>query len=43
MIRNFLLLLALIGTALAERPPNVVVILMDDMGYADIGPFGAEG
>lgn len=22
--------------------PNVVVIFMDDMGYADIGPFGAE-
>ncbi len=43
MIRNFLLLLTLIGTALAERPPNVVVILMDDMGYADIGPFGTEG
>ena len=24
------------------RPPNVVVIFMDDMGYADIGAFGAE-
>ena len=24
-----------------EGPPNVVVIFMDDMGYADIGPFGA--
>lgn len=23
-------------------PPNVVVIFMDDMGYADIAPFGAE-
>ncbi len=23
--------------------PNVVVIFIDDMGYADIGPFGAEG
>ncbi|MEM7784050.1 MAG: sulfatase [Planctomycetota bacterium] len=22
--------------------PNVVVIFMDDMGYADIGPFGAD-
>nr|WP_246146874.1 sulfatase [Rubripirellula lacrimiformis] len=22
-------------------PPNVVVIFIDDMGYADIGPFGA--
>lgn len=26
----------------AERPPNVVVIFIDDMGYADIGPFGAK-
>ena len=25
----------------AERSPNVVVIFIDDMGYADIGPFGA--
>ena len=33
------------ATARAERqgPPNVVVIFMDDMGYADIGPFGASG
>ena len=23
--------------------PNVVVIFIDDMGYADIGPFGAKG
>ncbi len=27
-------------THAAERPPNIVVIFMDDMGYADIGPFG---
>ena len=25
----------------AVTPPNVVVIFMDDMGYGDIGPFGA--
>lgn len=24
-----------------ERTPNVVIIFIDDMGYADIGPFGA--
>ena len=27
----------------AERTPNVVIIYIDDMGYADIGPFGAQG
>jgi arylsulfatase A len=27
----------------ADRPPNIVIIFIDDMGYADIGPFGAEG
>jgi arylsulfatase A len=25
----------------ATRPPNVVIIFIDDLGYADIGPFGA--
>ena len=24
----------------STRPPNLVVIFIDDMGYADIGPFG---
>ncbi len=28
--------------AAAHRPPNVVVIFIDDMGYADIGPFGGK-
>ncbi len=31
------------GPLAAERPPNIVILFMDDMGYADIGPFGAEG
>lgn len=34
----------LVGWSAAESitPPNVVVIFIDDMGYADIGPFGCE-
>jgi arylsulfatase A-like enzyme len=42
MIRLVPILLALLCSASA-RTPNVVLIFMDDMGYADIGPFGAEG
>lgn len=28
--------------ALQEPPPNVVIILIDDLGYGDIGPFGEK-
>ncbi len=31
------------SAAQASRPPNIVMIFVDDMGYADIGPFGATG
>src|SRR4051812_1561701 len=24
-----------------SRPPNIVLILIDDMGYGDVGPFGS--
>ena len=27
--------------AAAPTPPNIVLILIDDMGYGDIGPFGS--
>src|SRR5687767_1398611 len=36
------LALALVGCA-AERPPNVVLIFCDDLGYADVGCFGSKG
>jgi arylsulfatase A-like enzyme len=31
------------STAADDRLPNIVVIFIDDMGYGDIGPFGAQG
>jgi arylsulfatase A len=46
-IKLLSLVLLLVG-ALVDRspaqdaPPNVVVIFIDDMGYADINPFGAS-
>ncbi|MED5278419.1 MAG: sulfatase-like hydrolase/transferase, partial [Verrucomicrobiota bacterium] len=30
------------AVAAKKKSPNVVVIFMDDMAYADIGPFGAK-
>ncbi len=31
------------AAAQSERLPNFVIIFCDDMGYGDIGPFGADG
>src|SRR5213076_697436 len=30
------------AAAPADSRPNVVVVLVDDMGWSDIGPFGSE-
>ena len=42
-MKKLFLLLAALGSAVSAlaRQPNVVVIFIDDMGYGDIGPYGA--
>ena len=44
MMKNLLLVLLLAGSAFAQtaRKPNVVFILVDDMGYADLSSVGSK-
>ncbi len=39
---NSLIVSVFVVSAFAETSPNVIVILADDMGFSDIGPYGGE-
>ncbi|MDB4784169.1 sulfatase-like hydrolase/transferase, partial [Akkermansiaceae bacterium] len=43
MIRFIPVCLFLFSLSQAAQRPNIVVIFCDDMGYGDLGCFGAKG
>ena len=42
MLRLFLAILAICAGASAATKPNILVILVDDMGFSDVGCYGSE-
>jgi arylsulfatase A len=43
LLCSLMIFVASPAAAAPTETPNIIVIFADDMGYADIGPFGAEG
>lgn len=42
MLRALLLAILALPLAAAERPPNIIVIIADDVGWGDVGCYGAK-
>ena len=42
LIKNILLSACLVTSASGEEQPNIILIMLDDMGYSDLGCYGGE-